>query len=109
MLEFRSLVYWVWYYTYVVHHYLFIVVCVLYVTMPCRVELCNCISQTELAQLGSYLYLKGIRFALAPSKLPNLYSDPASAQVVIGALKVTKVSLFTVIPLLGFPKYRYLQ
>ena len=35
-------VYWVWYYTYVVHHYLFIVVCVLYVTMPCRVELCNC-------------------------------------------------------------------
>ena len=55
-------------------------------------------SQTELAQLGSYLYLKGIRFASACSKLPNLYSDPASAQVVIGALKVTKVSLFTVIP-----------
>ena len=55
-------------------------------------------SQTELAPLGSYLYLKGIRFASAPSKLPNLYSDPASAQVVIGALRVTKVSLFTVIP-----------
>ena len=35
-------VYWVWYYTYVVHHYLFIVVCVLFLTMPCRVELCNC-------------------------------------------------------------------
>ena len=31
------------------------------------------------------------------------------AQVVIGALKVTKALLFTVIPLLGFPKYRYLQ
>ena len=38
-----------------------------------------------------------------------IYSDPAPAQVVIGALKVTKASLFTVIPLLGFPKYRYLQ
>ena len=54
-------------------------------------------SQTELAQLGSYLYLKGIRFASAPSKLPNQsYSDPASAQVVIGALKVTKVSLYSI-------------
>ena len=84
--------------------------------------------------MGSYLYLKGIRFASAPSKLPNqsysdpasaqvvigalkvtkvslysIYSDPAPAQVVIGALKVTKASLFTVIPLLGFPKHRYLQ
>ena len=28
-------------------------------------------SQTALAQLGSYLYLKGLRFASAPSKLPN--------------------------------------
>ena len=94
------------------------------------------VSQTEPAQLGSYLYLKGIRNPSAPSKLPNqsysdpasapvvigalkvtkvslysIYSDPASAQVVIGALKVTKwvpkVSLFTVTPLLGFPKYRY--
>ena len=33
---------------------------------------------------------------MPPSKLPNLYSDPASAQVVIGALKVTKVLLFTI-------------
>ena len=43
--------------------------------------------------------------------LYSIYSDPGSAQVVIGALKVTKVSvsLFTVIPHLGFPKYRYLQ
>ena len=65
------------------------------------------------------------RWWSAPSKLPKyrylqwsrslgsqsiaIYSDPASAQVVIGALKVTKVSLFTMIPLLGFPKYRYLQ
>ena len=50
-----------------------------------------------------------------------IYSDPAPwvpkvalfamtpAQVVIGARKVTKALLFTVIPLLGFPKYRYLQ
>ena len=42
MLEFCCFVDWAWYYTYVVHHYLFIVVCVLYVTMPCRLELCNC-------------------------------------------------------------------
>ena len=27
----------------------------------------------------------------------------------IGALKVTKASIFTVIPLLGFPKHRYSQ
>ena len=41
--------------------------------------------------------LKGIRFALARSKLPNQnYSDPTSAQVVIGALKVTKVSLHSI-------------
>ena len=33
--------YWVWYYTYVVKHYLFIAVGALYVTMPCRVELFN--------------------------------------------------------------------
>ena len=32
--------------------------------------------------------------------LYSIYSDPAFAQVVIGALKVTRVSLFTVIPLL---------
>ena len=41
--------------------------------------------------------------------LYSIYGDSAAAQVVIGAAKVTKVLLFTVIPLLGFPKYRYLQ
>ena len=66
------------------------------------------------------------RWASAPSKLPlevtkvsqitvippqsiAIYSDPAPAQVVIGAFKVTKASLFTVTPRLGFPKYCYLQ
>ena len=39
----------------------------------------------------------------------GIYSDPALAQVMNGALKVTKASLFTGIPLLGFPKDRYLQ
>ena len=58
-------------------------------------------SQTELAQSGSYLYLNGIRFASAPSKVPNL--------CVIGVLTVIQVSPFTVTPLLGFPKYCYLQ
>ena len=38
-----------------------------------------------------------------------IYSDPAPAQVCIPALEVTKVLLFTVIPLFGFPKHRYLQ
>ena len=38
-----------------------------------------------------------------------IYSDPALAQVAIGALKVTKALLFTVILLFGFPKHRYLQ
>ena len=49
---------------------------------------CVIFPQTLFTIWGSYLYLKGIRSAWAPSKLPNQsYSDPASL----------------------FPKYRYLQ
>ena len=37
-------------------------------------------------------------FKVTKVSLYSIYSDPASAQVVIGAFKVTKVSPFTVIP-----------
>ena len=63
-----------------------------------------------LFSLVDMVSLNEIRFNLHPL-LINIegYNDPAPVQVVIGALKVTKASLVTVIPLLGFLKHRYLQ